>query len=739
MLSSLKQFPSHLYGLRDIGGQDRILSAQRTGWVVDSVNLRSQAGTDYTTLARAGVGVIVQLNHGDEDASALPPPDRVPEYAVRCAAYTRNSPGARVWVIGGAMNTTAARASREPLPPAQYADCLRHCRLAIKSLDGHAGDLVVTGAVTPFNADAGDWVEYFAAMLAALADEHGAPRVDGIALATGTHDYHLNQLTSDDYMSAPFQTRHANFRAYRDFLSAVPELFRALPVFITSAQPSNGWGTENIGWIQRAYAEINEWNADPAHQPIQTLALTYWRARSENDPHALQNKPAVIDDLRAALHADYRVRWHEFAPSPKSQVPDPVSTTTPTSPLTHLAEQKSKSIESIESSSLIQPTAPPLRAQFLAHDTPVALTIGQTTTVNLRVKNIGAEAWMLKGAPPIHIAYQWFNADGTLQRDAQDRRTALPHDLAANEEIGLGATLAAPRTPGVYRVQWNVMDGTRELNAAGDLPFGVPVRVTDLPSAVAGWRVESNLNPADAGLALDGEAKTFWDAGKPQAAGQWYRLNLGAPRVVDGLQFLSPSKGFPAAYSLRVSPDGTEWIEISRVVGNSSDVLAVFAPRVMQYAQIDLLDAAPANWMIADILAHPAAEWHAHASHNDTAAMRALDNRVETAWSSGKKQTPGMWFQMDLGSVEKISGVMLIAPPDEFPRGIRVSVWNARANRWQIAAEKTNAGADAEIIFPATPTQFINLQLVQGAEPAWSIQHVRVYREMEEWMSARAS
>ena len=57
-------FPKYIYGVHDIGGQVPLLKAQRIGWVLDSVDLRAQAGTDYTRLTSAGLGVIVRLNNG---------------------------------------------------------------------------------------------------------------------------------------------------------------------------------------------------------------------------------------------------------------------------------------------------------------------------------------------------------------------------------------------------------------------------------------------------------------------------------------------------------------------------------------------------------------------------------------------------------------------------------------------------------------------------------------------------
>ena len=380
-------------------------------------------------------------------------------------------------------------------------------------------------------------------------------------------------------------------------------------------------------------------------------------------------------------------------------------------------------------------------ALFLAHDTPVSLAAGETVTVNLRLRNLGMCAWTLNGDKPVHLGYKWFNAAGQRQLDADDRRTALPSQVPPKEEIALGAVLAAPRTPGAYQLEWDLaIAGSTWFAEKGNPPLGVPVSVTALPRDVSGWRVESNVNPQEVAFALDGDPRTFWDTHVPQEQGQWFRLNLSTPRVIDGIQFLSPGKGFPASYCLRISPEGAQWSEIARVAANNAhDIVAIFAPQPMQYAQIDLLGNVEqignlSNWMISEILVHAATAWSASASHNSNAAIQAIDNRGDTAWSSETPQAAGMWFQFDLGRVETISGLTLIAPSNENPLGFRVATWNARASRWQIAYEKMNNSAPIDAIFAATQTQFVNIQLLQPSDKTWAIRQARVIREMDTWL-----
>lgn len=711
-------FPQYIYGVHDLGGQVPMLKAQRLGWLVDSVDLRAQAGTDYTRLAEAGLGIIVRLNNGYDLAGTLPPSDQYDTFAARCAAYVTRSPGARIWIIGNAMNSSAERpllpdGSREIITPELYALCFLKCRDAIKNASGHADDWVLPGAVAPYHADTGDWIRYWVDLLTLLDGE-----IDGITLHCYTHDFSVTQITSDVLMDPPYNRHHSDFRAYRDFLNALPPQLRSLPVFITETCPLAGWENANIGWIYTAYKEIAEWNADPTHQAIQALVLYRWQGASDSPEWSLQDKPALQDDFLAALAEGYRARWTP---------PIPPLVETPSVPVS-----KSSSIET----PLVVST-PTYAAHILAHDTPVALVTGQSVTVNVRAQNIGTATWRARGAAAVHLGYRWFDPRGELVREVEDRRTALPNDVTPGTEILLGAWLCAPKTPGTYRLQW-------DLNHAGNSWFSdarasrVPVLITEVPHTITGWRVEASHNPMQVAHALDGDPLAFWESGTPQTPGQWFRLQLNEARWIDGIQFLSPGKNFPIGYVLRVSADGNTWVELKRVPhGNTFDVTHVFAPMRVRYAQIDLIAAAPSPWMISEILVHPALSWNATASHNARAALRAIDNRTETVWTSEAPQTPGMWFQLDLGRVETVSGLTLIAPPHAHPIGFRIALWNAGLNRWQVVYERVNNRAPVEVMFAAQATQFINIQLTQASRLPWAIQHVHVARELEGWLGPK--
>lgn len=219
----------------------------------------------------------------------------------------------------------SSAAGFEPITPDLYARCFRLCRDAIKLLPGHGDDQVITGAVAPWNDQVkypanptGDWVRYFADMLALL----GSGGLDGFALHTYSHGSDPGLITDGAKMNPPFQNRYFNFPAYRNFMEAVPASMRSLPAYITETDQDSPWLDQNNGWVQAAYAEINHWNQQAGAQQIRALVLYRW---PPYDQWYIQGKQGVIDGFLDAMRNDYR--WTPSLPAPAAfQVGDTLRT-----------------------------------------------------------------------------------------------------------------------------------------------------------------------------------------------------------------------------------------------------------------------------------------------------------------------------------------------------------------------------------------------------------------------------
>jgi len=292
----------YLYGLHDPGGEQLMLDAGVSGWVVISEEIKADpndhGGHNYTHLSGRGLGVIVRLNYGYYDTSTLPHSARYEDFARRCANFVRNSSGCRIWIIGNETNMRdeQPKSPAEQITPGLYARCYRLCRRAIKEVD--SGAQVLVGAVAPWNDQTGDWIKYFEELLKLLA---GA--CDGFTLHTYSRSPDPTIITSAETMDPPYDRYSKQFATYKDFLRVVPRSMRALPCYITETNYNGPWEDRNTGWIRRAYEEINRWNQESGNQVIRALVLYRW---ASYDRFAIERTNGAKADFQQALKAGFK-------------------------------------------------------------------------------------------------------------------------------------------------------------------------------------------------------------------------------------------------------------------------------------------------------------------------------------------------------------------------------------------------------------------------------------------------
>lgn len=134
--------------------------------------------------------------------------------------------------------------------------------------------------------------------------------------------------------------------------------------------------------------------------------------------------------------------------------------------------------------------------------------------------------------------------------------------------------------------------------------------------------------------------------------------------------------------------------------------------------------------------------WIASASatspYGDVAA-RALDGDASTRWSSGEGQTPGLWFQVNMLTPQKISGLTLDAGygAGDYPHAYLVFASLDGVN-WgkSIASGDTDSQGDGAyvrpgqviaITFPEQLARFIRVLDIGSAGNWWSITELKVY------------
>ena len=423
------------------------------GWVVFHRSMARDAvafrGDDFSAFRQAGMGVIVCLEWNSRQGGTIPPPEDVSDFASRCRAYVEASPDCHVWVIGNEMNCAlhwpqlhapaAADAVAEgplqvleprytperhpvlhggtrpgnfpdlrPIAPAEYAYCYGVARATIRELPGHQDDLVLTGAVAPWNDDAkdasntsGDWVQYFRALA-----EHIPPgQCDGFALHTATRGPDPDRIRKAVQLPFPFGSCHADFHCVHDFIAAIPPQHQPLPVFITEASQLQPWHNAQDGWIVEASALVLRHNRTSGHTPIRCLALYQW---DRNSPWTLRDQDQLLEEFNTALAMlEIRRRQDELLPV---------------------------SWEPVKVPEYVEP--------------------GATLQLSLHFTNIGDEVLYRSGDSPIRLLYRCVPADPAKSREAMDEgvRLSLPHDVDRGEACTLNLELTVPDDTGPYEL-----------------------------------------------------------------------------------------------------------------------------------------------------------------------------------------------------------------------------------------------------------------------------------------------
>ena len=306
---------AYLYGIHDANG------LEYPGWEIRTEGIghdpENRGGVNYRDTSHT---VISRLNNGYGGAGTIPLPQFYDDFARRMRNFVEMSVGCDIWIVGNEMNHSQERPEKQPITPELYGQCYSKCREQIHSLPGHENDQVIVGAVAPYNNETkytgnldGNWIVYFQDVLEACGE------VDGIALHTYSSSQQQNIIISDAKMGAPFEKLSSEFRAYQDFMNAVPERLRHTRFYITEANPGargTPWKNENTRWVQAAYDEIVRWNEGHYGQEIRCLALYCWDTRG--DGMYINDKPGVHKDFYQAVE-----RGLTWRPEPPIEPPIP--------------------------------------------------------------------------------------------------------------------------------------------------------------------------------------------------------------------------------------------------------------------------------------------------------------------------------------------------------------------------------------------------------------------------------
>ena len=441
---------------------------QLPGWVVFNRSMARDrqvySGDDYSQYTDANVGVICCLEWDQGEGGTIPAPGLIGPFLKRCQSYVEASSGCHVWIVGNEMNAisnwplTARRTEgitlrgdsfqvmdpryrpdrypllvgapaaeiqegHFPVSPSYYVECYVQVRECIKGLRGHEQDLVLVGAVAPWNTDAkdaenpsGDWIQYFTAIVSALQ----GGQCEGFALHTASLGPDPEILQTDQNLSFPFGDHKAGFRCFEDYIAAVPPQHRGLPFFITETSQLQPWLDANDSWVFNACELIQTHNRASANSPIRCLALYQWGADS---PWSIRDKSYLLTDIRDSLHM--------------------------------LADQSRKSTL--------------CEVVWEGSEMPEACVKGKSFTTSVTFTNISEHALSCSGDDPARLAvlYQAVDSSDSIAESVPDLRYPLPEDVGVGAAQTCHFELQVPRTAGAFRLYVGIVQSQFVWSAAG--------------------------------------------------------------------------------------------------------------------------------------------------------------------------------------------------------------------------------------------------------------------------------
>jgi glucosylceramidase len=109
-------------------------------------------------------------------------------------------------------------------------------------------------------------------------------------------------------------------------------------------------------------------------------------------------------------------------------------------------------------------------------------------------------------------------------------------------------------------------------------------------------------------------------------------------------------------------------------------------------------------------------------------ASNLVDDDATTRWTTGAAQAPGQWLQVDLGSAQTLSRVVLDTGVDrgDYPRGYTLET-STDGSTWTQQASGAGSGQLTTIDFAPTTARYVRVTQTGSSGSWWSVADLRVY------------
>jgi hypothetical protein len=259
---------------------------------------------------------------------------------------------------------------------------------------------------------------------------------------------------------------------------------------------------------------------------------------------------------------------------------------------------------------------------------------------------------------------------------------------------------------------------------------------TETPLSEAGWTATSNTNssPGDAPQnAISGDTGARFSSDADQASGMWWQVNMGSAQTFNQVEM--DSGGYPGDYargfSVEVSSNGTSFTTVYTGTGSSSPETVSFSAQTAQYIRVVLTAASTTNWWsIVNFTVYSSngetqlgeSGWTATSNTNSSpgdAPQNAISG-TGARFSSDAYQAPGMWWQVNMGSVQTFNQVEMSSGSSagDYAVGYDIEVSNDGVEFTPVASG-TGTSSPETATFSAQTAQYIRVLLTASSSTSW--------------------
>ena len=120
-----------------------------------------------------------------------------------------------------------------------------------------------------------------------------------------------------------------------------------------------------------------------------------------------------------------------------------------------------------------------------------------------------------------------------------------------------------------------------------------------------GWvGYNASHNRSNLSRMWDGNSATFWQTGTPQAAGQFFQIDMGSPQNFKSIVLETSSNApndYPRSCEAWVSANAVNWTKVATVTGNNQKTTLSFSNQTARYVMVKQNGAASNWWSVAEL------------------------------------------------------------------------------------------------------------------------------------------